>query len=180
MKSKYLFIASLFSATLFAQTQKDSIKTSDYKSDVDIVKGITNLCAKLLYDARVDISSVKWMGIGFPGTPDVKEGRCIYANNLAMRNTPIRDWIQKALPLPVFLENDANCAALGETYAGATKGADNSLMITIGTGIGGGIIINKKIYSGFNNAGGELGHTVIIVDGKKCTCGRKGCWIFFY
>ena len=84
--------------------------------------------------------------------------------------------MQKIITLPVYIENDANCAALGEAFAGATKEADNSLMITIGTGIGGGIIINKKIYSGFNYAGGELGHIVILLDGEQCTCGRKGCW----
>ena len=86
------------------------------------------------------------------------------------------DMIQEKINVPVYLGNDADCAALGEAYAGATKDADNSVMITIGTGIGGGIIINKKIYNGFNSCGGELGHMVINSNGEMCGCGRRGCW----
>ncbi|NLB80948.1 MAG: ROK family glucokinase [Clostridiaceae bacterium] len=155
---------------------KDSVATEAHKQGEDIVGDISSLCIKVLSQTNTEVSSVKWIGIGLPGTPDVKEGKSIYANNLNLRNTPIRTLIQQVLPLPVYIENDANCAALGEAYAGATKGVDNSIMITIGTGIGGGIIINKKIYSGFNYAGAELGHIVIVVDGVECTCGRKGCW----
>ena len=100
----------------------------------------------------------------------------MYNNNLNFRNVPIRSEIQKYINLPVFLDNDANCAALAESVQGAAKDAETSVTITLGTGIGGGIIIGGKIYSGFNFAGGELGHTVIVVDGEQCTCGRKGCW----
>ncbi|MCK9478395.1 MAG: ROK family protein [Firmicutes bacterium] len=156
--------------------QKDSVPTNAHRKDTEIVQDIAKLCVKVLSDSNTPVSSVKWIGVGMPGTPDTKEGKCIYTNNINMRNTPIRKIIQQIIPLPVYVENDANCAALGEAYAGATKNAEHSLMITIGTGIGGGIIINKKIYSGFNNAGGELGHMVISFDGIKCTCGRNGCW----
>ncbi|MDD4496452.1 MAG: ROK family protein, partial [Eubacteriales bacterium] len=100
----------------------------------------------------------------------------IYANNINFRNTPMRDEFQKYIDKPVFLENDANCAAYGESIAGAAKGIEHSAMVTLGTGIGGGLIINGKIFSGFNCAGAELGHTVIASGGDKCTCGRKGCW----
>lgn len=155
---------------------KDSVPTLASRTDKEVVADIAKLCKKVLADANTDVSKVKWIGIGSPGTPDAAEGKIIYTNNLNMRNTPVRAWIQEEIDLPVYIENDANCAALGEAYAGATKGIDTSLMITIGTGIGGGIIINKKIYSGFNYAGGELGHIVICMDGKQCTCGRKGCW----
>jgi glucokinase len=78
--------------------------------------------------------------------------------------------------VPVFVDNDANAAALGEAVAGAAKGASSSVMITLGTGVGGGIIIDNKVYSGFNGAGGELGHIVIVKDGEQCSCGRRGCW----
>lgn len=155
---------------------KDSIPTGAHRTDREIVRDMALLCHKVLTDTSTSISQVEWIGIGSPGTPDVEKGEIVYTNNINMRNTPVRKWMQEDIPLPVYIENDANCAALGEVYAGATKGIDNSLMITIGTGIGGGIIINKKIYSGFNYAGGELGHTVIIMDGEKCTCGRDGCW----
>ena len=88
----------------------------------------------------------------------------------------VRELIRKSIPLPVYLENDANCAAIAESVAGAAKGEDHAVIITIGTGIGGGIIIDKKLYTGFNGGGGELGHIVIQLNGEPCTCGRKGCW----
>ena len=153
---------------------KDSIPTGAQREDKEIIYDMAMLCRSILENTGTQTDDVKWIGIGLPGTPDVKEGKSIYTNNINLRNTPVRDLMQKVIPLPVYIENDANCAALGEAFAGATKEADNSLMITIGTGIGGGIIINKKIYSGFNYAGGELGHIVILLDGEQCTCGRKG------
>ena len=88
---------------------------------------------------------------------------------------PVREIMQQIIDKPVYLANDANCAALGEAVAGGAKDVNNAIMITLGTGVGGGIIIDKKIYDGFNNAGGELGHAVVVVDGEPCTCGRKGC-----
>ena len=78
--------------------------------------------------------------------------------------------------VPVFVENDANCAAIAESVAGSAKGAEHAIIVTIGTGIGGGIIINNKLYTGVNGAAGELGHVVIQINGEACTCGRKGCW----
>ena len=76
----------------------------------------------------------------------------------------------------MYIENDANAAALGEAMAGAAKGADKSVCVTLGTGVGGGVVIDGKIYSGSNYAGAELGHVVMIMDGEPCTCGRRGCW----
>lgn len=155
---------------------KDSIPTNADREDKAIVKDMAYLCKKVLQDSGTDVKDVKWIGVGSPGTCDVENGILIYTNNIPFRNTPIRKWIQEEIDLPVYINNDANCAALGEAYAGATKDVQNSIMITIGTGLGGGIIINKKIYSGFNGSGGELGHTCIMVDGEECSCGRKGCW----
>lgn len=152
---------------------KDSIPTRAERTDVEVVTDIAKLCVKIIEETK---SEPKWIGIGAPGTMDGENGVVIYSNNINMRNTPVRKIIQEIIDLPVYIENDANCAALGEAYGGATKDADNSIMITLGTGVGGGIIINKHIYSGFNFAAGELGHTVIVVDGEPCTCGRKGCW----
>lgn len=89
------------------------------------------------------------------------------------------EYIKKSIDKPVFIENDANAAAYGEYVAGAAKGAKNAVCITLGTGVGGGIIIDGKIYSGSNFAGAEIGHTVIAVDGPQCACGRKGCFEVF-
>ena len=161
----------------FNIVHKDSIPTNAQgRDDRAIVKDMVYICKKILKDTDTDVSEVKWIGVGSPGTCDIKNGNIIYSNNIPFRNTPIRKWIQEELDLPVYIDNDANCAALGEAYAGATKDAEHSVMITIGTGLGGGVIINRKIYSGFNSSGGELGHTVIVFDGEKCSCGRKGCW----
>ncbi|GHV44504.1 glucokinase [Clostridia bacterium] len=162
----------------FHIVHKDSIPTGADRADREIVRDMAAICQKVLSDTGTALADVKWIGVGSPGTPDAKEGVLIYTNNINFRHTPIRKWMQEDLgtPIPVFLENDANCAALGEAYAGATKETDSSVMITIGTGLGGGIIINRHIYSGFNYSGGELGHICVQLDGDLCTCGRSGCW----
>ena len=101
----------------------------------------------------------------------------IYANNFTFgKDVPVRDLLQKHINKPVYLGNDANVAALGESISGAAKGHDNAVMITLGTGVGGGIIIDGKIYEGYRSAGAELGHILLQHNGEKCSCGRKGCW----
>ena len=115
------------------------------------------------------------IGIGSPGTLDVKNGVVEYANNLGWNNLPVARLMNKILPYPVRLTNDANAAALGEAKYGAGEEYNNIIMLTLGTGVGGGIIIDGKLYEGNLGKGGELGHAVIRVDGEQCTCGRKGC-----
>ena len=155
---------------------KDSVPTKRERSYQEILKDMAMLTLKVLEDSGVGIESVKSIGVGSPGTPDKKEGLIVYANNIKFKNVPIRTELQKYINLPVIIDNDANCAALAESVAGAAKGAEHSVTITLGTGVGGGIVINRKIYSGFNDAAAELGHIVIMHDGELCTCGRKGCW----
>ena len=115
------------------------------------------------------------IGIGSPGTLDVDRGVVNYANNLGWNNLPVADLMQEILPYPVRLTNDANAAALGEAKFGAGKEYETVIMLTLGTGVGGGIIINGKLYEGNQGKGGELGHVVVEVDGEQCSCGRKGC-----
>ena len=115
------------------------------------------------------------IGIGSPGTLDVEHGIVNYANNLGWNNLPVAELMQKVLPYPVCLTNDANAAALGEAKFGAGKAYETVIMLTLGTGVGGGIIINGKLYEGNQGKGGELGHVVVQVDGEQCSCGRKGC-----
>ena len=115
------------------------------------------------------------IGIGSPGTLDVKKGVVNYANNLGWNELPVAEIMQKTLPYPVKLTNDANAACLGEAKFGAGKNYETIIMLTLGTGVGGGIIINGKLFEGNEGKGGELGHTVIVLDGEPCTCGRKGC-----
>ena len=115
------------------------------------------------------------IGLGSPGTLDIKNGIVNYSNNLGWENLHVADIFHEILPYPVRLTNDANAASLGEAKYGAGKSYDSIIMLTLGTGVGGGIIINGKLYEGNEGKGAELGHSVIVVDGEQCTCGRKGC-----
>ncbi len=156
--------------------KKDSTPTRTEREYPEIVKDMAMLSLKVIKDAGVDLKDVKSIGIGSPGTPDEKNGILVYANNLRFYNVPLRAEMQKYIDLPVYIGNDANVAALAESVAGAAKGLQNSVAITLGTGVGGGVVINGKVYSGFNSAASEPGHMTIVVDGEQCTCGRKGCW----
>ena len=115
------------------------------------------------------------IGLGSPGTLDVKNGIVNYANNLGWNELPVAKIMQEVLPYPVRLTNDANAASLGEAKYGAGKSYETIIMLTLGTGVGGGIIINGRLFEGNEGKGGELGHTVVVVDGEQCSCGRKGC-----
>ena len=127
-------------------------------------------------DAGITKDDVKSVGVGTPGTVNKNNGYIEYANNLDFVNVPAKEMLEKLIGLPVYLDNDANCAALGEALAGAGNGCKNFVAITLGTGVGSGIIIDGKIVSGVNFAAGEMGHMVIDFDGLACNCGRRGCW----
>ena len=130
-----------------------------------------------LNKAGLTLEDVPYIGVGSPGAVNQETGLIEFANNLPFNNTPMVQMLSERLDgKKVIIENDANAAAYGEYMAGALKGAKNAIAITLGTGVGGGIIINGEIYSGSNFSGGELGHTTIVVDGRPCTCGRHGCW----
>jgi glucokinase len=115
------------------------------------------------------------IGVGAPGPLDRDEGIVVIAPNLGWFNFPLRDRITKRLKLPVTLDNDANCATVGEWWLGAARGGRNVVGITIGTGIGGGLIINGELYHGSSDVAGEIGHTTIDVNGRHCKCGNYGC-----
>jgi glucokinase len=141
-----------------------------------IMADISALCLKICEDAGVSISEVEAIGIASPGIANHTDGYVEYSNNIHFNHTPICEVVSKGTGVKsVHVENDANAAAKGEATFGAAKGYKDSVFLTIGTGVGGGIIVDGKILSGFNFAGAELGHTVIIHNGKECTCGRKGC-----
>lgn len=156
---------------------KESTPTLVGRPNLEIVRDIAALANKLCADAGITLSDVASLGIASPGIVDDATGCVVYANNLDFRNFPILPELHKLLDIAeMHIENDANAAAWGEAIAGAAKGSKSSVMITLGTGVGGGIVDGGKVYKGFNNAAGELGHIVIRVDGRPCTCGRHGCW----
>ena len=121
-------------------------------------------------------AAVSGVGIGSPGIVNADTGTVVTSNNIVMKNFPMAARFRAHLDLPVYMANDANCAALGEQAAGAGRDCRTMVMITLGTGIGSGIIIDGKIYPGGNYAGAELGHMLIRAGGEDCTCGQKGCW----
>lgn len=154
---------------------QDSVPTLAEREYPEIVKDMAMLCERVAKEAGCTMQDIKAIGIGCPGSIDRKNGIVSYANNLKMDHTPLAAELQKYFDLPVQVENDANAAAFGE-YMINGEGVDHFIFITLGTGVGGGIIINKEIYSGFNGAGGELGHFTLVFDGEPCTCGNAGCW----
>ncbi|SEH47329.1 glucokinase [Ruminococcus flavefaciens] len=155
---------------------KASTKTNCPRPEKEIADDMAKMAIEAVKNAKLTMDQIEWIGVGTPGIANSETGIIEYSNNLGFKDTPMVKYIQESIDKPVFIENDANAAAYGEFVAGAAKGAKNAVCITLGTGVGGGIIIDGKIYSGSNFAGAEIGHTVIEVDGAQCSCGRKGCF----
>ena len=155
---------------------KASTKTNRPRPAEAIADDMAAMAIKAVEDANLTMEQIEWVGVGTPGIANSATGVIEYSNNLGFENTPMADLIRRHIDKPIFIENDANAAAYGEYVAGAAKGAKNAVCITLGTGVGGGIIIDGKIYAGSNFAGAEIGHTVIGIDGPQCSCGRKGCF----
>lgn len=152
------------------------VKTNAPRPAEEIVDDMVKSALMAVKDANLTINDIDSIGVGTPGSVVQTTGVVTYSNNLGFYNLPLAEMLEKKLGKKVYIENDANAATYGEYIAGAGKGAENFVAITLGTGVGGGIIIGGKIYSGSNFAGGELGHTVIQMNGEACTCGRNGCF----
>lgn len=152
-----------------------STPTLSPRSYKEIVADMARLIKEIINNAGLSVNDIESIGIGSPGSVDDDRGMIIYANNLDIDHAPIAEEMRKHIDLPVHIENDANAAAFGE-YVVNGKGAKNVIFVTLGTGIGGGIIINGKLYKGANGAAGELGHCVLVEGGLPCTCGMNGCW----
>lgn len=161
---------------------RSKVKTNDrgkgaFPASYDsVLESIKNAVRTACENAGITADKASSIGIGCPGLCNSETGVVEYTSNLGFVNVPLRADMESEFGLPVYLENDANAAAFGEFTAGAAKGAESAVVITLGTGVGSGIIIDGKIYRGANFAGGEIGHTVIVVDGLPCNCGRKGCF----
>ena len=152
-----------------------STPTLSPRSYKEIVADMARLIKEIINNAGLSVNDIESIGIGSPGSVDDDRGMIIYANNLDFDHAPIAEEMRKHIDLPVHIENDANAAAFGE-YVVNGKGAKNVIFVTLGTGVGGGIIINGKLYKGANGAAGELGHCVLVEGGLPCTCGMNGCW----
>ena len=156
---------------------KGKLPTKRERPADEIVADMATLCHALLAQAGLTVADVACAGVATPGAVDLPSGTVRYVCNLRMRNYPLVQNLAQHLPVPrIYLENDANAAALAEAKVGAGKGCESLILITLGTGVGGGIVIDNKLYAGFHHAGAELGHTVIAYGGRLCGCGRRGCW----
>jgi len=156
---------------------KESCPTITSEDGDRIITDMAALCLRVIAKCELKTDDIEYAGIASPGTADSEKGVIVYACTLPFLNYPIAMRLSELTDIKkVYVENDANAAAKGEAIVGAAKGFANSVMITLGTGVGGGIIIDNKVYAGFNFAGAELGHIVIVHGGKPCTCGRNGCW----
>lgn len=152
----------------------DSVPTLKDRPCTEIVEDMALLARKIAAAAKCPLEEIKAVGIGCPGTVDSGRGMVIYSNNIVMNHFPLAEEFRKHLDLPVNLENDANAAAYGE-YVTTANGKSSFVLMTLGTGVGGGIVLDGKIFRGFNGAGAEIGHMAIAVNGEVCTCGRHGC-----
>ncbi|MBP3854963.1 MAG: ROK family protein [Ruminiclostridium sp.] len=155
---------------------KSNIKTNLPRPGEEIAESIVEGVKQACEAAGIAVSDVNSVGIGTPGVANRNTGIVLHSNNLGFNNFPLGKILSEKLGTHVYVENDANAAAFGEVVNGAGKGYKNVVVITLGTGVGGGIIIDGKIYTGFNFCGGEVGHTVIEFGGRPCSCGRKGCF----
>lgn len=143
----------------------------------ELVDAMAELCQRVCEACGISLADVEAIGVASPGAVNFDEGIVEYCNNLHFRHFPMREHLQAKTGVQhVHVENDANAAAWGEAVAGAARGTKSSVTITLGTGVGGGVIIGGKLLSGFNFAGGELGHMVIERGGVPCSCGRRGCF----
>lgn len=154
---------------------RDKVPTQSEKGGSGVVANIVALCKNLMNKANLSSSDLVGVGIGVPGMIDSEKGEVIYSNNLGWNNFSIASMVSECLSLPVKIANDANVAALGETKFGCGSAYSNSVMITLGTGVGSGIVIDGQLFEGNRSAGAEIGHTVIVAGGEQCTCGRRGC-----
>ena len=145
----------------------------DFQGPEPFAETLAQLAAAVMERGGVEVKDVAYVGMGIPGA--VKGGEILYTANIPMKNVPLEALFRKHLDLPVLLGNDADCAAVGEWSCGAGRGTKHFVVITLGTGVGGGMILNGKLYAGMG-AGGEVGHIVIKQDGVPCNCGRRGCW----
>lgn len=151
------------------------IPTQAQRTPEQIIEDIARNVTKLLEQENVPVDQCVGAGVGVPGTVDRKAGKVLYSNNIKWEQVDLAGTLSRYLPIPIMIANDADCAVLGEAAAGAARGYEDVVMVTLGTGVGTGILLNGRIFEGRKTGGSELGHMVIVENGELCTCGRRGC-----
>lgn len=151
-------------------------KTADSSTAEMLCEDLVLLAQEAAQTAGLRMNEIRDIGIGFPGSVDRKRGIVRYTPNAPFLDTDVREYFHRTWNVPVYVGNDANCASLGECYAGAARGKHSAVVVTLGTGVGIGAVVEGQSFLGFNGNGMEGGHMVIVVDGTPCNCGRRGCW----
>lgn len=154
---------------------RDGFPTGVGRPYQEIIKDMADSSLAALAKAGLTLDDVHSVGVGVPGIADARTGRVVFCTNLSWRDVPLREEFQRYLNKPVHIDNDATVAGLAESVAGVSAGTDSSVFVTLGTGVGGGIVIHGKVWSGFHGVGSELGHMILELDGEPCTCGNRGC-----
>ena len=155
---------------------KDSCPTKAERHYSEVIRDMARLAIDVVEKSGHSMSEIKAIGIGLPGIMDSRTGRVPFCTNLGWHNVPIVEEMARYTDVPVFVDNDATVAGLAESVAGVSAGCENSLFITLGTGVGGGVVIGGKVFSGSHGVASEIGHMVTVADGEMCTCGVRGCW----
>lgn len=150
---------------------EDCVRTGN---GVEIVDGIVAICNR--FTCKSGGEKINGVGIGCAGVIDSENGTVVFSGNLRIKDFPLVKLVEEKVKLPVKITNDANAAALGEAKFGAGKNYSDSVLVTLGTGVGGGIVIGGKLFEGNKSAGAEIGHMVIESGGNRCSCGRRGCF----
>ena len=152
-----------------------SVKTLAQRPYQEVVRDMGACVLRAMKLASVEVSDIASIGIGIPGVADQKEGRVIFCTNLGWRDIPLSAELRKYIDRPVQIDNDATVAGYAESIAGVSAGCSCSVFLTLGTGVGAGIVIGGRPWSGAHGVGSELGHMTLVVDGVPCTCGNDGC-----
>ena len=155
---------------------KKNFPTEPTRTPVEVISDMLSRARTLISEASMQKSDICAIGIGLPGLADNNTGTAVFCPNIFWHQVPIRDFIKMEYDVPIFILNDATIAAIAEHKTGACKGAKNSITITLGTGLGGGFVIDDKVYEGSYGGGGEIGHMTIVPNGKPCNCGNRGCF----
>ena len=156
--------------------EKASVPTLVERGHEAVIEDMAKLSLQVIEKAGKTLDDVGGVGIGLPGVLDPRTGRVPFCTNLGWHDVPVIELMRKVIDKPIYVDNDATVAALAENVAGVSAGARSSVFLTLGTGVGGGIVIGGKVYSGSNGVGSELGHMIVMIDGEPCTCGNRGCW----
>jgi glucokinase len=155
---------------------RSKLSTKPERGPDAVIERIARCVQDAVDECDLSLKQVKGVGIGSPGSIDTENGRVMFAGNLGWKDVPLKRELEKRLGVPVFLHNDCNVCTLGVYEVELESRPKHMVGVFLGTGIGGGLVLEGKVFTGFNRTAGEVGHMVLEVNGAKCSCGNRGCW----